>query len=410
MGLLTLSLSVAQERPRPVPWTIDRMVTTALSDNAELKAYEAEVAAARGQRTQAGFFKNPEVSTEIGGREVRDGENILQGNGTTFGISITQTFEFPGKGTLRKAIAQKNIELAELGLEQFRLALAGQVRVQAYEYLSASAESAAAEEAGTASQQLLKSLSKTEASGARQRLDQQLLTASLAEFQQNAREAATRREEALAELATLLGFPPGMPIKLEDSLNPPRAQLALNVLILSAQTNNPLLKIRKTELEKAGREVVAARLEVAPDFSIGPFFSRDVAGDTEQNIGASVSATVPVWDWNIGNIASTKARQAQAAALRVQAERQLENAIVRQVRIHELIRTQIAHTPSVAWKETLELADQQYRSGAIDVWRYLEVQKSALNSHQIRNRALLDAWRTLLDLNLLTGGALEKKP
>ena len=100
-----------------------------MESNAELQVFEAELAAAKGQRTQAGFFRNPEISTEIGAREVRDSENVLQGNGTTFSIAVTQTFEFPGKGTLRKAIANKNIEIAELGLEQFRLALAGQVRL-----------------------------------------------------------------------------------------------------------------------------------------------------------------------------------------------------------------------------------------------------------------------------------------
>ena len=46
-----------------------------------------------------------------------------------------------------------------------------------------------------------------------------------------------------------------------------------------------------------------------PDFAIGPFFSRDVVGDTEQNIGATISATVPLWDWNIGNIQNARARR-----------------------------------------------------------------------------------------------------
>ncbi len=381
----------------------------ALAHNAELKAYEAEVLAARGQRTQAGFFKNPEVSTEIGAREVRDGENILQGNGTTFSIAITQTFEFPGKGSLRKAIANKNVEIAELGLEQFRLALAGKVRVLAYEFLAAKTESASSQEASAASQKLAEKLGKSDAGGARQTLDRRLLEASLAEFQQGAREAAIKREEAQSELAILLGLPPGIQIPIRANLVSPKAKLDPSTLVLGAQNGNPLLKIRRTELEKANREVTAARLEVAPDFAVGPFFSRDVAGDTEQNVGASVSATIPVWDWNVGNIATAKARKAQTDAMRVQAERQLEHAIIRQVRIYELIQTQIARTPATSWLEATELAEQQYQSGAIDVWRYLEVQKAALASRQISNGAILDAWRTWLDLNLLTGGTLEKK-
>lgn len=408
MCLLAATLP-AQESPPAFPRTIDGMVAMALAHNAELKAYEAEVLAARGQRTQAGFFKNPEVSTEIGAREVRDGENILQGNGTTFSIAITQTFEFPGKGSLRKAIANKNVEIAELGLEQFRLALAGKVRVLAYEFLAAKTESASSQEASAASQKLAEKLGKSDAGGARQTLDRRLLEASLAEFQQGAREAAIKREEAQSELAILLGLPPGIQIPIRANLVSPKAKLDPSTLVLGAQNGNPLLKIRRTELEKANREVTAARLEVAPDFAVGPFFSRDVAGDTEQNVGASVSATIPVWDWNVGNIATAKARKAQTDAMRVQAERQLEHAIIRQVRIYELIQTQIARTPATSWLEATELAEQQYQSGAIDVWRYLEVQKAALASRQISNGAILDAWRTWLDLNLLTGGTLEKK-
>lgn len=406
--LITATL-FAQESSTTLPRTIEEMVTTALAHNAELKAYEAEVLAARGQRTQAGFFKNPEVSTEIGAREVRDDSNILQGNGTTFSISVTQTFEFPGKGSLRKAIANKNIEIAELGLEQFRLALAGRVRVLAYEYLAASTEYTATQEASTINQKLASSLEQSEATGAKQTLDRRLLTASLAEFQRSIRETATKREEALSELTVLLGLPSGVSLPIRSPLALPKAKLNRNELALSAQQANPLLKIRRAELEKASREVTAARIEVAPDFAVGPFFSRDVAGDTEQNIGASISARIPVWDWNVGNIATAKARQAQTDALRVQAERQLDHAVIRQARIYGLIRTQIANTPTGSWSETYQLADQQYRAGAIDVWRYIEVQKASLASQQIANEAILDAWRTWLDLNLLTGGALEDK-
>lgn len=400
---------LAQEKPPTSSWTVEELVTSALTHNAELKAYEAEVAAARGQRTQAGFFKNPEVSTEIGGREVRDGENILQGNGTTFSIAITQTFEFPGKGSLRKAIANKNIEIAELGLEQFRIALAGKVRVLAYEYLTAQAESQSLQQASTTSRKIATALGKVEATGARQTLDRHLLQASLAEVHQSIREAATKQEQAQAELSTLLGIAPGVPLPIRTSLTTPPNIPVTNALVLTAQKNNPLLKIRRAELDKAAREVTAARLEVAPNVALGPFFSRDVAGDTEQNIGAAVSATIPVWDWNTGNIASAKARQAQTDALRVQAERQLDHTITQQARIYALIQQQLAQTPGSSGTATNDLATQQYESGAIDIWRYLEVQKATLASRQITNAALLDSWRVWLDLNLLTGGSLENK-
>src|SRR5258705_10984889 len=91
LALAIGSTLVAQEKPpSPPPRNIEAVVNHALANNAELRVFEAEVAAAKGQRTQAGFFKNPEVSAEIGAREVRDSQDVLQGNGTTLSIAVTQ--------------------------------------------------------------------------------------------------------------------------------------------------------------------------------------------------------------------------------------------------------------------------------------------------------------------------------
>src|SRR4051812_2397786 len=90
LALLASSM-LAQGKERA--WTPGELVAQALANNVELQSYEQGVAAARGERMQAGFFRNPEVSLEVGGREVRDPENILQGNGTTFNVSVMQTLE-----------------------------------------------------------------------------------------------------------------------------------------------------------------------------------------------------------------------------------------------------------------------------------------------------------------------------
>ncbi len=382
----------------------------ALANNAELKSFEAEVAAARGQRTQAGFFKNPEVSFEFGGREVRDSENILQGNGTTLSVSVMQTFEFPGKGTLRKAIANKNIEIAELGLEQFRLSLAGQIRVLAYEHLAAVAEAQAAEAVYKQSNELASQLNSQANFGARLQIEIRLVQASLIELGEAIKDASLRREETRAQLNSLLGRPQNLPLRISASLTPPTKRLDDTAMIFAAQSNNPLLKIRQKELERSARELTSTRLDIAPDFSIGPFFSRDVAGDTEQNIGGAISASVPIWDWNIGNIQGAKARSAMAEALRVKAERETEAQILSRLKAYELTRRQLGMIPSGLLQNIQEastLADTQFRNGSIGAQLYLDTQSAYLNSLQISQKAVLDAWRTLLDLNLLTGGKLD---
>ena len=411
---LALGISaLAQDKAPTLPLrTIEDIVTQALANNAELRVFEAELAAAKGQRTQAGFFKNPEISTEIGGREVRDSENVLQGNGTTFSIAVTQTFEFPGKGTLRKAIASKNIEIAELGIEQFRLALAGQVRLLAYEHIAAMLEAEAAEAVYRQSSKLVSQLTSHAGFGARLQIEIRLIQASLIELGAAIKDSSLSREETRTKLNALLGLPQSMFLRLREPLAPPQKRLNAGKLVLAAQQHNPLLKIRQRELERSVRELTAARIDIAPDFAIGPFFSRDVAGDTEQNIGAAISATVPLWDWNIGNIQSAKARREAAEALRVKAERETEAEILSRLRAYELTQRQLEMIPSgvlQSVRDASSLAETQFRNGSIGVQLYLDAQSAYLNTLRTLQKAVLDAWRTLLDLNLLTGGALQDK-
>lgn len=404
----TLWLCTAAVASAAVP--LDSLVAEALANNAELKTLEAGVEEARGQRTQAGFFRNPEVSVEVGGREVRDSENILQGNGTTFSIAVMQTFEFPGKGTLRKAIADKNLEVAELGLGQFRLALAGQVRLLAIEHAAAAAEAAAAEAVRRQSAELTARLSAQTAFGARQALEIRLVQAGLVDLAGAIKKASLRREETRAQLNTLLGRPQHSPLPPIGVAAPPARGFDENALALSAQKNSILLRIRKCELERSARELAATRLDITPDFAIGPFFSRDVAGDTEQNAGAAISATVPLWDWNIGNIQSARARQAAAAALRVKGEREIEARILGLLKAHELNRRQLEMIPPGLVKNLQEssgLADSQFRSGAIGATLYLDAQSAYLNCLRASHEAVLDAWRTYLDIDLLTGGQFD---
>src|SRR5208282_5519704 len=112
--------------------TLDQLASEALTNNPELIATEADLEAARSARLQAGLWKNPDVSGFYAWRQVRTpGAN---NDGFSDQLSMTQTFEFPGKATLRKAIADQDVALAKIGLTQFRMALAGRVKLLAYQY------------------------------------------------------------------------------------------------------------------------------------------------------------------------------------------------------------------------------------------------------------------------------------
>ncbi len=387
-------------------WTVETMVQKALAANPELRAYEAEIAAAKGQRQQAGLWKNPEISGEYGHRRVSD--NTAAADGFTRSIALTQTFEFPGKASLRQAMAEHDVQLAELGVRQFRAALRGQVKSLAYRYVIASREVETAEEISERCHGLIELLAKRPAAGTTPYLELKVIEASLFELQQSSRDLTQIRDEAAIELKRFLGLPKSQALTVTAPPDMPAIKSDSTSLLLRGLGENIQLKMRKAEVEKAITSISAAKLEAAPDFSVGPFFSQDNALDDEINIGGSISTTLPLWNWNQGNVATAKARRAQADALLMDARAKVESEIQRRLRSLELTQKQLAQMPGTTLtnlREAADLADRQYRTGLIGVQLFLETQRGFLAAQKIHSEAQLSAWRDLLDLELLCGGA-----
>lgn len=233
-----------------------------------------------------------------------------------------------------------------------------------------------------------------------------MIEGSLVELHQSAKEFIQQREETRLEINALIGRPSSQPLIIQSKLLPPVHQLDVNQLILAGLGQNLQLKARIVELEKAVRQVSATKLEAAPDFSVGPFFSQDKAGDLEENFGGSLSMTLPLWNWNQGNVATAKARRDQADALLLDARRKVESEIARRCRSYELNRKQIDQIPNDIvgqLREAADLADRQYRTGAVTVQLFLDVQREFLNTQKILNESTVEAWNNWFDLVLLTG-------
>src|SRR6185503_18340364 len=115
--------------------TIPALVAEALERNPELKFYEAEITAAKAGRKTAGLFANPELNGSVGQKTVRG--SGLSSEGVAWSVSVLQPFEWPGRIGLRKAIANRDIELAELGYDRFKLALVARVRALAFALFAA---------------------------------------------------------------------------------------------------------------------------------------------------------------------------------------------------------------------------------------------------------------------------------
>ena len=385
---------------------LDDLVNKALEKNPELNFYRAEIAAARGGRKSAGAWANPEVSAEIGQKRVKDSSGALLGEGAAWAVSVSQTFEYPGRLSLRKAIANRDIQLAELGFSQFKLALAARVRSLGYNIFIAQEKLAASREVADRFQALTEVLVQRDPAGVTPVLETRIIEASTITLQRQASEATIAAQAALLELNQLRGQPLGAAVRVTGAQLNFRASPPLETLLDAARTNAFELRIRQAELEQQGFKVSLAKNERFPGVTVGPFISQDKAADTERIIGVGVSMPLPLWNRNTGNIEIAKAReqQAQTSLLLTQRDterRVTENALALQVKLEEMSKWR----PDSAQKfrEAAELADRHYRLGAVPISTYVELQKQYLEAIEAMLDTKKEALESAQTLEQLTG-------
>ena len=100
--------------------SLDRLAQDVIANNPERQFYQRQIETAGVERTAAGRWADPEAVVEFGQRQASDRmTGATLGEGTTYAVSIVQPIEFGGRIALRRAIAERQVDLARMGLQQF---------------------------------------------------------------------------------------------------------------------------------------------------------------------------------------------------------------------------------------------------------------------------------------------------
>ena len=191
---LLLLLSIAFVCPAPSRAAdptvkLDALVTEVTSRHPELAFYEAEIAAAKAGARSAAAWADPELSLSAGHKRVRDFSSALAGEGTAWSVSLTQTFEWPGRLAIRQALANGQIALAELGLARFRTALESRARTLAYSLHAAHTRAATVREVADRFTALKETFLAREPAGLTPLLETRVIEAAELSLQRRAAEA-----------------------------------------------------------------------------------------------------------------------------------------------------------------------------------------------------------------------------
>ncbi|MBX7183748.1 MAG: TolC family protein [Vicinamibacteria bacterium] len=397
-----VSRAEAQTGPTPT-FTLETLVNEVLANNPELAFYQAEIKAASGERQTSATRANPDLTTTIGDKRVA---SPVLSDGLAWSVALKQTFEWPGRISLRKAIADQQVKLAELGLAQFRAALASRTRVLAFNLFAAREKAEAAREVAERFRALREVLVQRDPAGLTPVLETRIIEATELTLERRATEAALGEESARLELNQLRGTPWEISVTLEaPSVDFPPFP-GTETLLASARANNFEIRMRQAELEQQGFRVSLAQKEKNPAVSVGPYLSQERSGDHETQFGISLSLALPLWNRGSGRIATEEARRLQAETVLSLAHRNLERQVIEgavafQARLKEMQRWRPDSVRQ--FKEAAALADRHYRLGAVPIATYVELQKQYLDAVD----ALLNTRRETLaaaqELERLTG-------
>jgi cobalt-zinc-cadmium efflux system outer membrane protein len=404
LGITLIGISAIQAEPVPVPLTIENLVVQTLARNPEIKFYNAEIAVAKAGRKTAGRFANPELDLELGHKRASGGDATAEG--IAYSVALAQPIEWPGRLGLRKAIADRDIALAELGLEQFRYFLSSRVKLLGYSLATQQENAAAAAEVADRITSVKEVIVQREPGGVAPLLEAKILEATELTVQRKASEAAVEMQKALLELNQLMGRRADSPLQVKRTEYDSAKPTTLAALLNQAAQTNYALRVRRAELEQQGLKIALSENERYPTFTVGPSVSHESAGDRETVIGLSLSMPLPVWDDGRAAVSASQARRMQAEASLQATFREVEREITEAWLILETQRKRLG-----GWKpetlatfsEAAQLADRHYRLGAVPISTYIEMQDKYLEATEAINATRLEVLQASLALQQLIG-------
>jgi cobalt-zinc-cadmium efflux system outer membrane protein len=119
-----------------------------------------------------------------------------------------------------------------------------------------------------------------------------------------------------------------------------------------------------------------------------------------------------LWDRNVGNIETSRAREEQARASLLSTQREVERRVTQSAATFEAKRKQIAEwqADTVAkFREAADLADRHYRLGAVALPVYVETQKQYFDIVGALQEMKKDALQAAQELEILTASKLYRE-
>ena len=369
--------------PLPQPVDVAALVREAVVSNPERQAYVAALAAERETASVASSHEDPVLSFEVGRKRLRDAGGAFLDEGQVWTASLSQTFEWPERLRLRRAIADRQVEAAKLGLGRFEQAIEAKATVLAYRLSRAQLRAQACEEVAERYAGLRKALVGRDPSGPAPIIELRSVEAAEVVARRRAEEARLALQQALLEMNQLRGAPSLAPLVVKAPSLALREAPKLAELLLAAPQGNFGHRMRVLESEQVSLQSDLARSDSVPGFTAGPFVSQDRVGGRETIVGLRFDVPVPVTARSASAERAGLERRRQAKASLDAAWRDLERDLgqtwlayaskLAQLRMHQ-------DDPAVRFAEAARQAEAHFRAGALSLQLFMDAQAGYLEA------------------------------
>ncbi len=381
-------------------FTLNDAISKALLQSPRLKAFGSGVAAARGERQQAGLWYNPNIAADvenIGGSNSYKGISSAQ---TTFGV--TQQFAIGGKLSAQRSIADRGLEIASLTEQAAALDIIRDITIAYADAIAAEENARLAREQRDLAGDVLKSVSiRVNAAAA------PLIQKSRAEVERAsatiALDKATREGEiARQKIAALMGDA-RFTLPIDKSYFYRTHKPEITGLDDKLKANPDMVRLGSNiEQSKARLELERANAIPDPQLNIGVRDLRDT-GDRAFVVG--VSLPIPVFNANGGNIERARSEvlrteqdnrqfELNTNAELIQARERLQNTYIQA----ETLREEILPSASTAFR----LAREGYNLGRFPYLEVLDAQRSLFGVKQQQIEAIRQFHTAKAQLERLT--------
>ena len=365
------------------PISVAELVRQSLQTNPERRSYAAALAATKEAGTSVTSLNDPTLSLEVGRKRLRDAAGAFAAEGEVWVASLTQTFEWPERLRLRRALADANTEMAELGLARFDQALETRATVLAYRLARTQLRTEVSAEVAERFAGLRKSLLGRDPSGAGPQVELRSVEAAEVVARRRAEEARLALQQALLEINLLRGAPMLSALIVRTPAVTLKEAPPLETLMLGAAKGNFGYRMRLLETGQVSLQSDLSRSDAVPGFTAGPYISQDRVAGRETIIGLRFELPLPVTERRSSaeRVATERRRQAKAAM--AAAQREMEREIAQtflaygsktdQLRMHP-------DDPAQRFAEAARTAERHFRAGAINFQLFMEAQTGYLDA------------------------------